>query len=146
MKISSVNIVLIGITAIFLFIIRGQTVEHKNASTDEMFLKITDDSAGVPHESGIQWLQFVRASERLISENEIRITAYKETIEEAGPKAMVLYRKKVEQLEQQNIDLRIKLETMKKTERSNRDEFKLIFNRELNRLTKKIDETIPRNG
>ena len=86
-----------------------------------------------------EWQIFLRESDQIIAANQKRIDAFKQKIEEAGPKAIVMYRKKVETLEQKNLSQRKILKEYKDLGQTHWEEFKLNFNRDMDALGKNIE-------
>jgi len=96
-------------------------------------------------ENIVEWQSFMLESEQMIETNEKRITAFKEMIEETGPKAVMMYSKKVGVLEQKNLDLRKELKEYKIEGQSQWEMFKMNFKHTLDSLGKSIDSVIKEN-
>jgi hypothetical protein len=80
-----------------------------------------------------EWLTFKSESERKIRNHEIRIAELNLEIKNQGEKSDALYRKKIANLEQQNKDMRARLEAYEKSQ-SNWESFKREFNHDMDAI------------
>jgi hypothetical protein len=78
-----------------------------------------------------EWEAFKAETELKIAANEKRIDAYKEKMENAGPKAKARYKKDVAALKQKNHELKEKLENYKDEGQGKWEEFKKNINDDL---------------
>ncbi len=78
-----------------------------------------------------EWQTFKSESEQTIEANEKRIDAFKDKMDKAGRKAKAKYSKEVAVLEQNNRDLKKKLEDYKDEGQSKWEEFKTNFNHDM---------------
>lgn len=83
-----------------------------------------------------KWRRFKRASEQTIKANEYRIDAFKEKMEEAGPKFKAKYGKEVTVLEQKNRNLKKKLEEYRDEGITKWEEFRMNFNDDMDGVGK----------
>jgi predicted nucleic acid-binding Zn-ribbon protein len=92
----------------------------------------------------IEWQTFKRESELTIDANEKKIDAFKERMENAGPKTKAKYGKQVAALEQKNSDLKKKLEDYKDEGPSKWQEFKTNFKNDMDGIGKTISDLFNR--
>ena len=79
----------------------------------------------------VEWQAFKTESEQQIADNDKRIDAYKEKMEQAGPKAKARYKKDVAALKQKNHELKEKLEAYKDEGQGKWEEFKTNFKNDM---------------
>jgi uncharacterized protein with GYD domain len=124
-----------------------------NGSIPKKYLKAIDRNDGTGGETKYDrpvtqndWKSFVELSNRTIAENEKRITAFKVTIEEAGPKALLQYRTAVDALEQKNSELKRLLELYTAERLTDREHFQQQFRQRLDSVGRSIQKVLKDNG
>lgn len=145
MKIIKYGFVLVLIVAIALLLMNG--------SVPKRYLKAIDQNEGIQRELNSDrpavpndWQSFVVQSERTIAANEKRIAAFKETIEEAGPKALVQYGAAVDALEQKNNNLKRILQAYVGKRFADREQFQSVFRQRLDSVGRSIQKVLKENG
>ncbi|MFA6467619.1 MAG: hypothetical protein WCW35_01895 [Bacteroidota bacterium] len=123
-----------------------------NGGIPQKYLKDIDRNEGAHREvkndrttALNDWQSFVDQSEQTIAANEKRIAAFKETIEEAGPKALVQYGTAVDELEQQNSDLKRILRVYSEQRLIDREHFQSIFRQRLDSVGRSIQKVFKDN-
>lgn len=81
-----------------------------------------------------EWIEFKEQTDSAISENEARIDELKVKIKNAGKSIDASYEKKVDTLEQQNANLKVKLATYKNDVNTDWQSFKEEFKYDMNEL------------
>ena len=87
-----------------------------------------------------QWKVFKREIDAKVSENNNRISELKEKIKDRGKDIDVLYKKRVDQLEQRNTALKAKISTFKERSQSDWESFKREFNHDADELGQAIKD------
>jgi chromosome segregation ATPase len=91
-----------------------------------------------------EWKTFKSESELKIKENEIRIAELKIKLKKPGEIFDALYENKIVKLEQQNKDVKAKLEAYEKSQ-SNWESFKREFNHDMDELGKALKDLTVNN-
>lgn len=124
-----------------------------NGSIPKKYLKAIDGGGATGWPTGYDrtvtqndWKSFVDRSTLAIAENERRIAAFKVTIEEAGPKALVQYRTAVDALEQKNSELKQLLELYTAERLTEREHFQILFRQRLDSVGRSIQKVLKDNG
>lgn len=145
MKVLKYGFTIVLIVAIALLLMNG--------SIPKKYLKAQQDSSAAHYaqpngsaEYQNEWRIFIRQSELMMSQNEKRIVAFKETIEEAGPKAILEYGHAVDSLEQKNSQLKRMLHAYDSKRRAERERFQSTFRRQLDSIGRHIQRVLKENG
>ncbi|MFV8376141.1 hypothetical protein [Flavobacterium sp. LB1P62] len=81
-----------------------------------------------------EWKAFKDQTNTTVNENEMRIVDLKAKIKKTGNSIDAMYVKKVEELEQKNKDLKVKVETYKNDRNSDWESFKREYTHDINEL------------
>jgi hypothetical protein len=81
-----------------------------------------------------EWKAFKDESELKIRDNEIRIAEFKAKIKETGKALDALYEKKIDALEQQNKDMKARIDAYETNKESDWEAFKREFNHDMDEL------------
>lgn len=108
-------------------------VENRQSLKDSLF------------EYHAEWDMFIYESEQTIKSNEIKITSFKEKLEESGPKDLLQFGKIASVLEEKNLALKSKLERYRNAQETGRIKFRNNFTRDSDLLEKKITHVINDN-
>ena len=81
-----------------------------------------------------EWKAFKDQTNATIHENEMRIADLKAKMKKTGNSIDAMYAKKVEELEQKNEDIKVKVETYKNDRNSDWESFKREYNHDMNEL------------
>ncbi|HSL88917.1 MAG TPA: hypothetical protein VK870_06430 [Ignavibacteriaceae bacterium] len=92
-----------------------------------------------------EWREFKRDAEVRIDKNEQRIADFKESMKSTTARFKAKYENEVLSLEQNNIELRKKLNEYKYDGKNNWDVFKREFNREVDKVVDSLDDIFSRN-
>lgn len=135
--------VLIGVIAIaamtLLFFFIGEIAHSPiSATPDHTADRVLRTPLPRSSELG-EWQTFIRDSKRIIESNKRKIDVVREKLEEAGPKELLLFAKRVDVLEEKNQRLKDILEDFESERSSEWREFRLNFQRDIDRLEMKID-------
>lgn len=87
-----------------------------------------------------EWKAFKDESELKIRDNEIRIAELKAKIKKSGKELDALYEKKIDALEQQNKDMKARIDTYEKDKKSDWESFKREFNHDMDELGKALKD------
>ena len=139
-KTSIVVFAVIGFMAWTLLTGCGKTSEQKVKNAKENAGDAKQELKDARTEFLAEWQTFKRESEQTIEANEMRIDAFKEKMEKAGPKVKAKYSKEVAVLEQKNRDLKKKLEEYKDEGQSKWEEFKTNFKHEMDGIGKTMKD------
>lgn len=91
-----------------------------------------------------EWEQFKNNAELKISTNEKKIDAMKTEIKKTGPVFKAKYENTVLTLEQKNIELRKRLNDFKYDGKNNWEEFKTMFNQDIETVGTAINNVFPK--
>lgn len=130
MKISLILFIIIAILAGTLLLINAGTAERPLSGEIRRQVATADTSD--------PFIAFAKECERTIAMNERLLAAYKEHLEEAGPKAIRLFRREAELLEQRNLELRMQLKEMKNKRNA--------FRRDLDSLNGSVAAAVKNNA
>jgi hypothetical protein len=92
------------------------------------------------------WTSFVSGAEQAIAANEKRIAAFRETIEEAGPKAIQEFRPSVDALDRKNGELKSMLHFYTEQRRMEQDMFRRTFILALDSIGQRMHRVMKENG
>ena len=107
-----------------------------NEAKQDMNAMLDDIDSDMPKMATTdEWNTFKLESELKINDNEIRIKELTKKMNKPGTILDPLYAKKIENIEQKNKDLRVKLDTYE-TNQSDWETFKREFNHDMNELGK----------
>lgn len=81
-----------------------------------------------------EWKEFKDETDARINANESSITEFKLKMKKSGRKLDAIYEEKIERLEQQNRDLKMRVEGYEYRTQSNWDSFKREFNHDMDEL------------
>jgi len=84
--------------------------------------------------SAEEWKAFKDESEVKIKDNDIRIAELKAKLKKSGTKLDALYEKKIDALEQQNRDMKARIDGYESSVHSDWDAFKREFNHDMDQL------------
>ena len=87
-----------------------------------------------------EWKAFKDESELKIRDNEVRIAELKSKIKKSGKELDALYNKKIDALEQQNKDMKARIDVYEKNNKSDWESFKREFNHDLDKLGKALKD------
>jgi hypothetical protein len=93
--------------------------------------RIRDEALRVEHQQ--EWIVFKNESEAKIDANQTRITELKAEMRKPGKKYDTRYARKIDNLEQRNLELRMRINTYN-DEQSDWNTFKNEFNHDLNEI------------
>lgn len=91
-----------------------------------------------------EWQQFKNDAELKIDMNGEKIDAMKAEIKKTGPEFKAKYENTVLTLEQKNIELRKRLNDFKYDGKNKWEEFKSMFNQDIETVSKAINDVIPK--
>jgi hypothetical protein len=97
------------------------------------------DAATLKVATAEEWKIFKTESEIKIRDNEIRIAELKAKMKKPGKVFDSMYEKRIDALEQQNRDLRLRMETYEKSQ-SDWETFKAEFNHDMDELGKALKD------
>ena len=97
------------------------------------------DAATLKVATAEEWTAFKNESEIKIRDNEIRIAELKAKMKKPGKVFDSMYEKRIDTLEQQNRDLRIRMDTYEKSQ-SDWETFKAEFNHDMDELGKALKD------
>jgi len=92
-----------------------------------------------------EWKAFKDESELKIRDNEVRIAELKSKIKKSGKELDALYNKKIDALEQQNKDMKARIDVYEKNNKSDWESFKREFNHDLDKLGKALKDLTVNN-
>ena len=140
MKTNIFAIAVMGFMAGTLITGCDKTPEQKLEANKESIGQAKQDSTTVRAERAKEWQAFKAESEQQIADNDKRIDAYKEKMEQAGPKAKAQYKKDVAALKQKNHELKEKLEDYKDGDQTKWQEFKTNFRADMDAVGKTMKD------
>ncbi|MFV8441935.1 hypothetical protein [Flavobacterium sp. LB2P44] len=106
-------------------------VEEARDNLDDAKEELSDARAAATEE---EWKAFKESTKATITQNEIRIAEMKSKMKKTGKSIDEMYAKKIEELEQRNKDIKLKVETYKNETNSDWQSFKEEYNRDMNEL------------
>ncbi|MBP6671844.1 MAG: hypothetical protein KA247_01785 [Bacteroidetes bacterium] len=130
MKISLILFIVIALLAGTLLLINAGTAKRPLSSEIKRPIAVSDPAD--------PFIQYAKECERAIAMNERLLAAYKEHLEETGPKAIRLFRGEAELLEQRNLELRMQLKEMKNK--------RIAFRRNLDSLNGSVAAAVKKNA
>jgi len=133
-------IALIGIFSVAVLSGCDKTQEQKVQTAQGNLADAKQDVKTAEADLTAEWQAFKVQSEQTIAANEKRIIAFNAKMEKAGTKTKVKYAKDVADLEKKNTAMKEKLASYKVEGRSNWDEFKQNFNRDIDDLGKTMTD------
>lgn len=152
------RIFILAIAATFMagtIVTSCQSTNERDGDSQHMTIKAHQDDKEVKKElnadmpkfaTADEWKTFRLESELKINNNEIRVKELTEKMNKPGTTLDPLYAKKIKNLEQKNIDLKVKLKTYE-TSQSDWETFKREFNHDMNELGKAFkDLTVDNNS
>jgi hypothetical protein len=92
-----------------------------------------------------EWKAFKDESELRIRDNEVRIAELKAKIKKSGKELDVLYEKKIDALEQQNKDMKARIDVYERNNKSDWESFKREFNHDMDELGKALKDLTVNN-
>jgi len=111
----------------------------ENAKQDLNAAQVKADAASLKVATAEEWTAFKNESEIKIRDNEIRIAELKAKMKKPGKVFDSMYEKKIDKLEQQNRDLRLRMDTYEKSQ-SDWETFKSEFNHDMDELGKALKD------
>lgn len=99
-----------------------------------------------PTDTQAVWISFVHASRLSLDSNDRRIVAFKEKIEEAGPKAILEFRRRADDLDQRNTELKQQLEAYIRQRNTEQERFRNSFLRRLDSMELRMQRVLKGNG
>jgi uncharacterized protein HemX len=112
-----------------------EQADQTQVKKDKEELKIDQRAA-----TAEEWKTFKDESELKIKDNEARIAELKAKIKKSGKELDAVYEKKVDALEQQNRDLKARIDTYEKNGKSDWESFKREFNHDMDELGKALKD------
>ena len=126
---------------IFAALIGCQNAGEKNSQIAQDSLAQTKkDSLAVQANLSDDWQKFKTESEIKIQDNENSIAAFKEKMKKSGNKLKIKYNKEVANLEQDNREMKKKLEDFKDDGKSAWINFKTGFNKDMDKIGKAVKD------
>lgn len=123
----------------------GNDHDMINKSTQDMTVMNNDVKSDKPKMASVdEWKTFKLESELKINNNEIRVKELKEKMKKPGTILDPLYANRIENLEQKNKELKIKLETYE-INQSGWETFKREFNHDMDELGKAFKDLTVNN-
>jgi outer membrane murein-binding lipoprotein Lpp len=92
-----------------------------------------------------EWKAFKDESELRIRDNEVRIAELKVKIKKSGKDLDALYEKKIDALEQQNKDMKARIDVYERNNKSDWESFKREFNHDIDELGKALKDLTVNN-
>lgn len=119
----------------------AKKVENAKENLDEAKQELNE----AQRDSIIDYLAFKKSSEERIANNEKIITAFKERMITDKKKIKVKDQKVIDELEQRNINMRLKIEEYKESGKDKWDAFKLEFTHDMDELGNSLKDFTVKN-
>lgn len=119
---------------------KKQEVEDAKKEVEKAKMELAEAEAEYKN----QWTQFKYDAELKIKANEIRIAEFKVIMKTTGNKFKAKYEKEILLLEQKNQELKDSINNFKYNSKSNWEEFKTSFNRDLDAVGQSLKEVFER--
>lgn len=117
-----------------------KTTEQKLEGVKQKIGEVKQDLKDRRSEYLADWQSFKRESEKTLEANEKRIDAFNDKMDKVGPKAKAKYSKEVAILEQNNRDLKKKLDDYKDEGQDKWVEFKTNFKHDMDSIGKTMKD------
>jgi outer membrane murein-binding lipoprotein Lpp len=127
-----------------LFIGCEKSAEQKADESAENVKEASQDLKDAQAQYEKEWQQFKDDAGLKISTNEKKIDAIKTEMDKTGPKFKAKYENTVLTLEQRNIQLRKRLNDFKYDGKNKWEEFKTLFNQDIEAVGAAIDDVFPK--
>jgi hypothetical protein len=124
----------------------GETPEQKVDNALENAGYAPQEPGDAQTEYVAKWRRFKHRSEQTIKANEYRIVAFREKMEEAGPKFKAQYGYEVAVLEQRNRILKKKLGEYKDEGQTKQEEFRTNFNDDMDGVGRSMSALFKDDG
>jgi len=113
-----------------------QDAKEKVQDAKQDLKDVQDDTKADAYKAAItaEWIAFRKASDTVISKNEVRITELKNKIKKTNKIHVTFYTQSIDSLESKNTALRNKI-NMYESNQSDWEEFKREFNHDMNELS-----------
>lgn len=145
MKNQHVPLIATLLISVFLFMGCEKSPEQKEIDLANTVKDARQDLKDAQVQYEKEWQQFKIDAELKITTNEKKIDAIKTEMKSTAPKFKAKYENTVLTLEQKNIELRKRLNDFKYDGKNNWEEFKTLFNNDIDAVSTAISNVFPEN-
>lgn len=92
-----------------------------------------------------EYAKYKAEVEIILKENKMKIAALKANMKSVDKESQTLYNKMIDELDQKNSELELKIKEFQKDSKENWDNFRLDFNKQMDQLGKSISEMAHKN-